>query len=42
MVLIEEAIAEAEWDIAERTELQAGTETKTEDTWYKNVIHPYL
>ena len=42
MVLIEEAVAEAERDIAEGTELLAGTETKTEDIRNENMIHPYL
>ena len=42
MALIEEAISEAERDIVEGTYLLAGTETKTEDTWDENVIHPYL
>ena len=42
MARIEEAIAEAERDIAEGTELLAGTETETEDTWYENVMHPDL
>ena len=42
MVLIEEAISEAEQDIAEGTELIAGTETETEDTRDENVIHPDL
>ena len=32
MALIEEAIAESEWDITEGTEILAGTESKTEDT----------
>ena len=40
MALIEEAIAEAERGITEGTELLAGTETETEDTRGKNVIHP--
>ena len=40
MAIIEEAIAESERDIAEGTELLAGTETETEDTWDENVIHP--
>ena len=42
MALIEEAITEAERDIAEGTDLLAGTETGTEDTRKENVIHPYL
>ena len=42
MEIIEEAIAEAEQDIAEGPELLAGTETETEDTRDKKVIHPYL
>ena len=42
MAPIEEAIAEAEWGIAEGTELLAGTEAETEDTRDKNVIHPDL
>ena len=33
MLLIEEAIEEAERDIVEGTDLLAGTETETEDTW---------
>ena len=40
MALIEEAIAETERDIAEGTNIIAGTETETEDTQNKNVIHP--
>ena len=39
MALIEEAISEAEQDIAEVTELLSGTETETDDTRDKNVIH---
>ena len=42
MALIEEAIAEAERDIAEGTDLLAGTETETEDARNENVIHPCL
>ena len=42
MALIEEAISEAEQDIAEGTELLTGTEAENEDTWDENVIHPYL
>ena len=42
IALIEEAISEAERDIAEGTELLAGTESETEDTRDRNVIHPYL
>ena len=42
MVLIEEAIAEADQDIAEGKDLLSGTEAETEDTRDKNVIHPYL
>ena len=37
--LIEEAIAESEQDIAEGTNLLSGTETETEETRNKNVIH---
>ena len=40
MAIIEEAIEESDRDIAEGTDLLAGTETETEDTWGKNVIHP--
>ena len=39
MALIEEAIAEEDRDITERTALLAGTEVETEDTWDKSVIH---
>ena len=42
MALVEEAIAKAERDLAEGTALLSGTETKTEDTPDKNVIHPYF
>ena len=42
MALIEEAIAEAERDIAEGTELLSGTETETEYTRDENVIHTDL
>ena len=42
MEIIEEAIAKAEQDIAEGTDLLAGTETETEDTRNENVIHPYF
>ena len=42
MALIEEAISEAKQYIAEGTDLLAGTETKTEDTRNKNMIHPDL
>ena len=42
IALIKEAIAEAEWDITEGTDLIARTETETEDTSNENVIHPYL
>ena len=42
MALIEETIVEADQDIAEETELLAVTETKTEGTWDKHVIHPDL
>ena len=42
MALIEDAIAEAERDVKEGTELLVGTETETEDTWGENVIHPYF
>ena len=40
LALIEEAIAEAERDIAETTDLLAGTETETEEAQNENVIHP--
>ena len=40
--IIDEAIAEAEQDIVEGTDLLAGTETETEDIRNKNVIHPDL
>ena len=40
MALIEETIAKEERDIAEGTDVIAGTET--EDTQNKNVIHPDL
>ena len=40
--LIEEAIAEVERDIAEATDLLAGTETKNEEARNENVIHPAL
>ena len=40
--LIEEAITEAERDIAEATDLLGGTETETEEAQNENVIHPYL
>ena len=42
LALIEEATAEAERDIAEGTDLLAGTETKTEEARNENVIHPDL
>ena len=42
MALIEESIAEAEQDIAEETDLLAGTKTETENTWNENLIHPDL
>ena len=42
LALIEEAIAEAERDISEGTDLLAGTETGTEDARNENVIHPDL
>ena len=42
MELIEEAIEEAERDIAEGTYLLAGNETETEDTRDESAIHPYL
>ena len=42
MAIIEEAVVEADRNITEGTELLAGTETKTEDTRDKNVVHPYL
>ena len=40
--LIEEAITEAERDIAEATDLLEGTETETEEARNENVIHPDL
>ena len=40
--LVEEAIAEAERDIAEATDLLVGTETETEEARNENVIHPVL
>ena len=40
--LIEEAIAEAERDIVEATDILAGTETEKEEARNKNVIHPAL
>ena len=40
--LIEEAIAEAERDIAEGTDILAGTETENEEAQNENVIHPAL
>ena len=39
---IEEAIAEAEQDLEEGTDLLVGTETKTEEARNENVIHPAL
>ena len=42
LALIEEAIAEAERDIAEATDLLAGTETENEETQNENVIPPAL
>ena len=42
MEIIQEGIAETEQDTAEGAELLAGTETETENTWDKNVMHPYL
>ena len=42
LTLIEEAITEAERDIAEATYLLAGTETKTEEAQNEKVIHPAL
>ena len=42
LALVEEAIAESERDIAEGTDLLAGTETKTEEARNENVIHPDL
>ena len=42
LALIEEAIAEAERDIAEATDLLAGTETENEEAQNENLIHPAL
>ena len=42
LALIEEAIAEVERDIAEATDLLAGTEIETEEARNENVIHPAL
>ena len=42
LALIEEAIIEAERDIAEAIDLLAGTETENEETRNENVIHPAL
>ena len=42
LALIEEAIIEAERDIAEATDLLAGTETETEEAQNENMIHPSL
>ena len=42
MVLIEDYTAEADQDIAEGTDLLAGTETETEDVRIENVINPDL
>ena len=40
MSIFDEYTAEAERDSAEGTDILAGTETETEDTRDKNVIHP--
>ena len=42
LALIEGATSEAERDIAEGTDLLAGTETETEEARNENVIHPDL
>ena len=42
LALIEEAIAEAEQDLAEGTDILVGSETKTEEAQNENVIHPAL
>ena len=42
LALIEEAIAEAERDIAEATDLLEGTETENDEARNENVIHPSL
>ena len=42
LALIEEAIIEAERDIAEAIDLLARTETETEEARNENVIHPDL
>ena len=42
LALIEEAIAEAEQDIAKAIDLLAGTETENEEKQNENVIHPAL
>ena len=42
LALIEEVIAETERDIAEATDILAGTETENEETQNENVIHPDL
>ena len=42
MAIIEEVTAEAERDIAEETELIAGTDTETYEARDKNVIHTDL
>ena len=42
LALIEEAITEEERDIAEATDLLAGTETENEEARNENVIHPAL
>ena len=42
LALIEGAIAEAERDITEATDILAGTETETEEARNENVIHPDL
>ena len=39
MALIDEAMSEADQDIAEGKELLSGTETETEDTQVQNMIH---
>ena len=42
MALIEEAITQAERNIAEGTDLLAGTETENGYSGNKKVIHPYF
>ena len=42
LALVEEAIAEAEIDIAEATDLLAGTETENEEARNKIMIYPDL